>query len=70
MGAADVLMLAGQFGPMGLMIGYLVWREAQERRAVRDSEEKDRELARERIAADLELARSFTLLTATIQGMK
>ena len=63
-----LLTLAGQFGPMGLMIGYLIWRETMERRAQREKSEKEHELAKERIHADLELARAMTLLTVTIQG--
>lgn len=68
MGTADVLTLAGQFGPMGLMVGYLVWRESKEREAVRAKIEKEHELAKEKIEADLELARAMTLLTVTIRG--
>lgn len=68
MSTPDVLTLAAQFGPMGLMVGYLIWRETMERRDARQTTEQERELARERIAADLELARAMTLLTVTIQG--
>ena len=70
MGAADVVMLAGQFGPMGLMVGYLVWDRHAERKHLTDNEDKNRELSRERIRADLEMARSLALLTAMIQGNK
>lgn len=68
MGTADVLTLAAQFGPMGLMVGYLVWRETAERKDARIKAEKEHELARARINSDLELARAMTLLTVTIQG--
>ena len=27
MAVSDLLALAGQFGPMGLFVAYLVWRE-------------------------------------------
>jgi hypothetical protein len=65
---ATALTLAGQFGPMGLMVGYLVWREPGDRKDRREHAERERDLARERINADLELARAMTLLTVTIQG--
>lgn len=68
MGTADVLTLAAQFGPMGLMVGYFIVRESAERKDARRKAEKEHELARERINADLELARAMTLLTVTIQG--
>ena len=51
---------------MGLMVGYLIL----DKKWGRDEAKLDRELARERIDADLELARSFTLLTETIRGLK
>jgi len=59
MGAGEVLQLAGQFGPMGLFIGYLMWERTQER-----------SLARERIETDKAVASSMTLLAAKIDGMK
>lgn len=68
MGAPDFVSLAAQFGTMGLMVGYLIHREAMERKDARAESEKQRDLARERINADLELARAMTLLTVTIQG--
>jgi hypothetical protein len=27
MAVSDMLQLAGQFGPMGLLVAYLIWRE-------------------------------------------
>lgn len=59
MGAGDMLQLAGQFGPMGLFISYLIWERTQER-----------SLARERIETDKAVASSMTLLAAKIDGMK
>jgi hypothetical protein len=46
----------------------LVWREHGDRKDRREHAERERDLARERINADLELARAMTLLTVTIQG--
>jgi hypothetical protein len=65
---SQVLALAGQFGPMGLMVSYLIWRETMDRKDARDKAGKEHELAKERINADLELARAMTLLTVTIRG--
>lgn len=69
-GASELITLAGQFGPLGLIIGYLVWRESAERKMVREEAEKNREVTKERIAADLEMAKAFTILTVTIQGLR
>ena len=59
MGAGDILQLAGQFGPRGLFISYLIWERTQER-----------SLARERIETDKAVASSMSLLAAKIDGMK
>lgn len=32
MSSPDLLQLAGQFGPLGLMVGYLIWREVRQDR--------------------------------------
>lgn len=55
----EVLTLAGQFGPMGLLVAYLMWREI-----------RTEKLARERLETDKALAAAMALLTATIQGLK
>lgn len=68
-GAGEIITLAGQFGPMGLIVAYLIWRESAERKDGRDEAEKNRELASKRIETDIELARSFLLLTETIKGI-
>lgn len=68
MGASDVVTLATQLGAPGLFIGYFIWRETMERKDAREKAEKEHELAKARINADLELARAMTLLTVTIQG--
>lgn len=59
----ELLTAFGQFGPLGLFIAYLVWREktlAEQRALI---EEK-------RIDADKLLASSLTALTITIQDLK
>jgi hypothetical protein len=57
MGMGDILQLAGQFGPMGLMVAYLVWRDTRDDR-IRQADMISRE----------KLAGSLALLTAVIQG--
>ena len=58
MGADSLLALAGQFGPMGLLVGYLIWRELRTER-----------LSKDRIEADKGLATSLALLEATVRGL-
>lgn len=57
MDLASVLSLAGQFGPMGLLVGYLVWRDIRAER-----------LAERRIDVDKELAGTLAVLSATVTG--
>jgi hypothetical protein len=42
MDVIDLLKLAGQFGPMGLMVAYLVWRDTRDDR-LRCSENETRD---------------------------
>jgi len=56
---SDLLALTGQFGPMGLMIAYLLWRE-----------KRQDEISEKRIAADLKMTEAMTLLTAAVQGLR
>lgn len=53
----------GQFGPLGLMIAYLVWRE----KAVADQRTQIEE---KRVEADKALASALTALTVTVQGLE
>lgn len=50
----------GQFGPLGLMIAYLVWRE-------RAGAEQRNQIDRERIETDKAMVSAVTALTVTIQ---
>ena len=59
MGAAEAVQLAGQFGPLGLFIGYLMWREI-----------RNEKLSRERIETDKLVASAMAILAAKIDGMK
>jgi hypothetical protein len=58
----DILQLAGQFGPMGLMVAYLVWRENR-------NEAKRLQYDQSRSDADKALASSLGALTAVIQRL-
>jgi hypothetical protein len=60
-GIDQVVVLAGQFGPMGLLVAYLIWRENGERKDRRELKQADIE-AREKLAS------SLTALSMVIQG--
>lgn len=57
----ELIAAFGQFGPLGLMIGYLVWRENKERSAA-----TQRDIAQ--AEANKELAAALSALTVTIQN--
>ena len=62
MGIESILSLAGQFGPMGLFIAYLIWREQRTAGAAM-------EYNKARLEADKALASSLGALTAVIQRL-
>lgn len=62
MGVAEIVQLGGQFGPMGLFVSYLVWREKR-------SDESRRTYDQSRLDADKALASSLGALTAVIQRL-
>jgi len=62
MAVPEMLQLAGQFGPMGLLVAYLIWRE-------RSSEAKRMAYDQARLDADKALAASLGALTAVIQRL-
>ena len=62
MAVPDMLQLAGQFGPMGLLVAYLIWRE-------RSFEGKRMAYDQARLDADKALAASLGALTAVIQRL-
>jgi hypothetical protein len=62
MAVPDILQLAGQFGPMGLLVAYLIWRE-------RSFEAKRMAYDQARLDADKALAASLGALTAVIQRL-
>jgi len=55
--------LLGQFGPLGLMIGYLIWRETR----ITDARQQ---VERERTESDKALAAALSALTVTIQHLE
>ena len=59
----ELLTAFGQFGPLGLMIAYLIWRE-------KTGAEKRGELERDRIESDRALTTALTALTVTIQHLE
>lgn len=59
----DMWAAFGQFGPLGLMIGYLVWRDVR-------SAEKRGQIERERTESDKALAAALSALTVTIQHLE
>lgn len=64
MGVSEVLSLAAEWGPMGLLVAYLMWRDHRE-----DKHEEKRIAAdAARSEADLAIARAMTGLSYVIQG--
>jgi hypothetical protein len=62
MSAGDMLALAGQFGPMGLFVAYLIWREQRTAGAAM-------EYNKARLEADRALASSLGALKAVIERL-
>ena len=52
---ADIVAIAANFGPPGMLLAYMIWDKVGQNK-----------LAEKRIAADLDMARAITLLTAKI----
>lgn len=64
----QLLALAAQFGPMGLLVAYLIWRENCDRKE-RSKQADDRaEIEKADIASREKLASSLTALSMVIQG--
>lgn len=59
MNGADIAAIAGQFGPLGVFIWYLV---AQQKR--------QDEIAERRIKADMEVAEALTLMRAILENLR
>jgi hypothetical protein len=73
----DLIGLADHFGPWVVIAGVMLWYTREERKAARQREldeierqKADRELARERIGTDRQLAGAMSELAAEVRGMK
>jgi hypothetical protein len=62
MSLESIIGLAGQFGPMGLFVAYLIWREQRTAGVAM-------EYNKARLEADKALASSLGALTAVIQRL-
>ncbi|WP_375194635.1 hypothetical protein [Sphingobium sp.] len=60
---AEMWTTFGQFGPLGLMIAYLVWRETR----ITDARQQNE---KERTESDRALAAALSALTVTIQHLE
>jgi hypothetical protein len=59
MGAGEIAALAGDWGPMGLLVAYMIWKDVRTEKQAAD-----------RIEADKALATSLALLEATVKGLR
>lgn len=57
---------ATNFGPLGLLILYLIWKETRDRKDRLDREHIQIEYDRERLEADKKMASTLAALTAAI----
>jgi hypothetical protein len=60
---ADTWTLLSQFGPLGLFIGYLVWKDTRK-------DDERHQVERERTESDKALAAALSALTVTIQHLE
>lgn len=59
----EIWTLLGQFGPLGLMIAYLVWSDARK-------SDVRAQIDKERTESDRALAAALSALTVTIQHLE
>lgn len=64
----QLLALAAQFGPMGLLVAYLIWRESCDRKERKEQGGARAERDERDIASREKLASSLTALSMVIQG--
>lgn len=60
---AEIWTLLGQFGPLGLMIAYLVWKDTR-------NADTRHQVEKERTESDKALAAALSALTVTIQHLE
>ncbi len=65
----ELLAVAGQFGPLGLIIAYLVWREKAGAEKRGEIERERVEADKTRAEADKALAGALAALTVMIQHL-
>lgn len=68
MGVEQFLELAAQFGPLGLLIAYLIWDKGQMDKKWRSLEERRLDQDQSRTEADKAMAVALNALTIVIQG--
>lgn len=59
MAGTDILTIAGQFGPLGVFVFYLIWQQ-----------KRQDEIAEKRIAADIKMTEALTLLTSAVEHQR
>ena len=64
----DALSLAGQFGPMGLLVAYIIWDKQRTDTKWRDHEAARLKQDAARVEADKAMAQAMTALSIVIQG--
>ena len=67
---ADLLALAGQFGAPGLFIAFLIWDRREQAAAAKDRAKADQDIAEKRVQADLDMAKSLTMLAERINHVR
>jgi hypothetical protein len=60
---AEMWTAFGQFGPLGLMIGYLIWEKTR-------GDDTRKQIDRDRTESDKALASALSALTVTIQHLE
>lgn len=65
---SEALSLAGQFGPMGLLVGYLIWDKQRTDAKWREHEGERLKQDKARVDADKAMAQAMTALSIVIQG--
>lgn len=68
MGISDALQLGAQFGPLGVLVFFLMWRESRNDKW-REKHEQDRlEADKAETSSREKLASALTALTMVVQG--
>jgi hypothetical protein len=65
----ELITAFGQFGPLGLLVGYLVWERRTDREQRRELEQAQVAAEAARAESDKALAGALAALTVTIQHL-